>query len=202
MTDAQNFTWVILAAGGSTRLGQPKQLLTLGQTTLIQHQTNTLLATGLPVCVVAGAVDLSAYLPAHKNLTMIHNSQWQKGLGSSVMLAQKHYPNTIKGWVLVDQYAITTEQALAFFHHWQQQSCLALVSKYEAEQSAWGVPVITSNKLMAKAELPERGLKPWLLAHQQQIQMHYYAWPEARLDLDTPEQWQNIRHLHQWPTSV
>ncbi|MDP6189562.1 MAG: NTP transferase domain-containing protein [Gammaproteobacteria bacterium] len=198
MTDAPDFVWVILAAGGSTRLGEPKQLLTLGETTLIYHQASTFLATGLPVCVISGAIELSPYIPNHKNVTIIHNSQWQKGLGSSVMLAQQHYPESHIGWVLVDQYAITTEQALAFYTHWQQQPCLALVSRYGTEQSAWGVPVITHKQLLAKTEFPERGLKPWLMANHQQVKLQYYDWPQAQLDLDTPAQWQNIQHQYGW----
>jgi len=47
---------IVLAAGGSTRLGEPKQLLTQDGTTLIRQIAQTALAlkTG-PVIVVLGA---------------------------------------------------------------------------------------------------------------------------------------------------
>ena len=193
-----NFIWVILAAGGSTRLGEPKQLLSLGGETLIKHQVNTLLATGLPVCVVTGAVELSTELPSHHNLSSIHNPNWEQGMGASVILAQQHYPNSHIGWVLVDQYAITSAQAMDFYHHWHQQPCLALVSRYCSEQGFWGVPTITHKDLMAKAELPARGLKPWLLANHHHIDLQFYDWPEALADLDTPAQWQAAQQQESW----
>ncbi len=218
---APSFVWVILAAGGSTRLGEPKQLLSLGGETLIEHQLKTLLATDLPVCVVTGAVDLTEHVgwaqhaPAAQQLPwvsaqqiqhvglkpnpqIIHNPNWENGMGASVMLAQQHYPHSHIGWVLVDQYAITTEQALAFYRHWQQHPSPALVSRYCAEKGAWGVPTITHKDLMAKAELPERGLKPWLLANHHHIDLQFYDWPQALADLDTPAQWQAIQHKESW----
>ena len=196
-----DFIWVILAAGGSTRLGEPKQLLSLGGETLIQHQIRTLQATGLPVCVVTGAVDVGRTLrnvELKPDLHTIHNPDWEKGMGSSVKLAQQHYANSHIGWVLVDQYAITTAQALDFYHTWQQAPCLALVSRYSEQDNAWGVPVITHKDLMAKAQLPERGLKPWLLANHHQIELQYYYWPDALADLDTPAQWQQVQHQEKW----
>ena len=196
------FIWVILAAGGSTRLGEPKQLLSLGGETLIEHQVATLLATGLPVCVVTGAVNVGRVLTRHvglkSDLHFIHNPDWEKGMGASVILTQEHYPHSHIGWVLVDQYAITTEQALDFYHTWQQAPCLALVSRYCGEKNAWGVPTITHKDLMAKAELPERGLKPWLLANHHQIDLQFYDWPAALADLDTPAQWQDKQQHESW----
>jgi molybdenum cofactor cytidylyltransferase len=194
----QKFIWVLLAAGGSTRLGRAKQLLSLGQTTLIHHQTSTLLATGLPVCVVGGAEELSPHLPHHKQLTLIHNTKWQNGLATSIQLAQSHYPEHHLGWVLVDQYAITTKRAREFYDYWQQQPCLALASQYDTEPTAWGVPVITHNKLMATADIATFGLKPWLQANQQAISLEFFSWPEAKLDLDTPEQWQKLKCQSTW----
>jgi molybdenum cofactor cytidylyltransferase len=45
---------LLLAAGSSSRMGQPKQLLAWGNTTLIEHQIRTLIKTGNPVNVVLG----------------------------------------------------------------------------------------------------------------------------------------------------
>lgn len=215
-----NFIWVLLAAGGSTRLGQPKQLLSLGGKTLIEHQISNLLATELPVCVISGAVAL-AYLanqqqhinwptteaktqsqPPYPALQIIHNKNWQQGMGSSVILAQQSFPASHIGWVLVDQYAITTEQILNFYRTWQQAPSPALVSHYNNQATnnnhAWGVPVITHKNLMAEISAPERGLKPWLLANHHKLKWQFYAWPEARINLDTQAQWQAIQQQRSW----
>jgi molybdenum cofactor cytidylyltransferase len=46
---------ILLAAGGSTRMGRPKQLLPWGNQTLIEYQIQTLQKTGNPVNVVLGS---------------------------------------------------------------------------------------------------------------------------------------------------
>jgi len=194
-----DFIWVILAAGNSTRLGQPKQLLKLGRQSLIQHQVQTLLATGLPVCVVSGAVDLNDDITPHVNLNILHNPDWHKGMGTSVILAQKTHNQKSIGWVLVDQYAITTEQAFEFYQYWKHQPKQVLVSQYQHQDiNSWGVPVIIPHKIMATVNAPERGLKPWLLANQHRVPIHYFIWPHAEVDLDTKSQWQTIQHQESW----
>ena len=50
-----NIPIILLAAGASSRMGQPKQLLPWGEQTLIEHQIHTLLKTGNPVNVVLGS---------------------------------------------------------------------------------------------------------------------------------------------------
>ena len=46
---------VILAAGQSSRLGSPKQLLQFNGKSLLQHSVDEALQTNLPVIVVIGA---------------------------------------------------------------------------------------------------------------------------------------------------
>jgi CTP:molybdopterin cytidylyltransferase MocA len=52
-------TGLVLAAGGSKRLGQPKQLLPYGSATLLDHVLNTARACSFDqlVCVVGGGAD-------------------------------------------------------------------------------------------------------------------------------------------------
>ena len=64
---------VILVAGESSRLGQPKQLLALGDKTLLQHAVDTARSlAGSPVAVVLGAHAeriRPALDPAHEKFT-------------------------------------------------------------------------------------------------------------------------------------
>ncbi|HPF52804.1 MAG TPA: NTP transferase domain-containing protein, partial [Draconibacterium sp.] len=46
---------ILLAAGSSSRMGQPKQLLSWGKQTLIEFQVEKLLKLGNPVYVVLGS---------------------------------------------------------------------------------------------------------------------------------------------------
>lgn len=77
---------VILAAGGSSRLGRPKQLLQFAGQTLLARSVATALGAGCePVVVVLGA----QFDRIHPHLSMlavtaVHNPQWQKGIGTSI----------------------------------------------------------------------------------------------------------------------
>jgi len=80
---------VVLAAGGSRRLGQAKQLLTCGGQSLIRYSAQLLLDTGAdPVLVVIGADakrmrDALAGCP----VSIIEHQGWTSGLAGSLQCA-------------------------------------------------------------------------------------------------------------------
>lgn len=82
---------VLLAAGGSTRMGQAKQLLSWGKTTLIEFQVNKLLQIGHPLYVVLGS-DAEKIVPVIKNypLEIVINPDWKTGMGSSIAVGIKN----------------------------------------------------------------------------------------------------------------
>jgi molybdenum cofactor cytidylyltransferase len=107
---------VILAAGSSTRLGQPKQLLEFHGTTLIQRIIqNAVNAVKKPVVVMLGAhfnliQPHIAYLPVQ----IVHNPDWPQGMTSSLrkglMAIQALSPDT-EGviFTVCDQPYISTD---------------------------------------------------------------------------------------------
>ena len=76
---------IILAAGGSSRLGEPKQLLTYLGKTLLRHVTDEALASGIgPVLVVLGADSARIKYTLHESALVLINEQWEEGMGSSI----------------------------------------------------------------------------------------------------------------------
>jgi CTP:molybdopterin cytidylyltransferase MocA len=77
---------VVLAAGASTRLGDPKQLLTLAGETLLERAVRVAREAGCsPVVVVLGAS--AASIQAECDLgaaVIVTNEDWAEGMGSSV----------------------------------------------------------------------------------------------------------------------
>jgi molybdenum cofactor cytidylyltransferase len=77
---------LLLAAGSSSRLGHPKQLLPFHGTTLLRHAAQTALEADLgPVFVVLGSResdcrDALSGLP----LSVVVNWNWEEGLGTSI----------------------------------------------------------------------------------------------------------------------
>jgi len=105
---------LLLAAGGSSRMGKPKQLLPWGGQTLIEHQIQTLLKTDNPVNVVLGS-NSNLIIPLIKKylINIFINTDWECGMGSSISLGisqiiQK-FPNANGVLItLIDQPLITT----------------------------------------------------------------------------------------------
>lgn len=77
---------LLLAAGGSSRLGQPKQLLRFGGKTLIRRAAETLVGSVCDPCVVVlGAeIDRSTAEIADLDVGICINEEWQTGMSSSI----------------------------------------------------------------------------------------------------------------------
>jgi CTP:molybdopterin cytidylyltransferase MocA len=78
---------VILAAGNSSRLGRPKQLLPFEGKTLVGHITEEALAAALgPVIVVTGAfAEATGAAIAGKSVETVYNPLWEEGIASSIV---------------------------------------------------------------------------------------------------------------------
>ncbi|HEX8656430.1 MAG TPA: NTP transferase domain-containing protein, partial [Hymenobacter sp.] len=77
---------LLLAAGASARMGQPKQLLPYRGRTLLRHAAETAVASGCaPLVLVTGAIH-EALVGEVADLPMriVHNPVWQTGLASSI----------------------------------------------------------------------------------------------------------------------
>lgn len=111
-----NISTIILAAGGSSRMGQPKQLLKFKNKTMLRHTVDTVMEStcGESVVVVTGAVnqqiaDECIGLP----ITVIENPDWQMGMSTSIRAAlkalEKMHPDNLRGVLIMlcDQPFIT-----------------------------------------------------------------------------------------------
>jgi molybdenum cofactor cytidylyltransferase len=77
---------VVLAAGKSSRLGRPKQLLSFDGSSLVQHAVSVALAAGVgPVLVVTGANrDLVEAELRDLDVQTSFNPDWEEGMGASI----------------------------------------------------------------------------------------------------------------------
>jgi molybdenum cofactor cytidylyltransferase len=79
---------IILAAGSSSRLGRPKQNVVYNGNTLLQNTINAALATNCEKIIVVLGANNELILPTiqHFKITIIHNTDWQEGMASSIRL--------------------------------------------------------------------------------------------------------------------
>jgi molybdenum cofactor cytidylyltransferase len=82
-------TGLLLAAGGSQRLGQPKQLLPHGGATLLDHTLATARACEFDqlICVIGGAADQIRATVDLSGAEVLENNEFGTGCSSSIALA-------------------------------------------------------------------------------------------------------------------
>lgn len=188
---------LLLAAGGSTRMGQPKQLLPWGEQTLIGHQIKTLLQTGNPVNVVLGSnSDLIIPVIEKYPVNIFINTDWESGMGSSISfgigrMIQK-YPEADGILVtLLDQPLITTSYLQTMLDAFRSDCQQILVSR---SSSGWtGVPVLFDrcyfNDLSELAD--DQGAKKVIKRHTENVSL--IEADEILEDMDTPESYQQLQ---------
>jgi molybdenum cofactor cytidylyltransferase len=177
---------VVLAAGGSSRLGRPKQLLQCDGETLVHRAVRLamltrprrmLLVTGAESEAVAAAVGGVA-------VEEVHNREWAQGLASSVQCAATAL-HGFDGPVLLlacDQPALEFEHLRALLHHATsgKADCAATL-----HGDALGIPVVVPAAMLAQAsELHgDRGLGGHLTRMARTDVWRLDA-PELMLDID------------------
>jgi len=85
---------IVLAAGGSTRMSQPKQVMNFGNQPLVRIAARTALTADLaPVIVVTGAFDNQVKTALEGlPITIVHNPDWHSGQSTSVAAGIKATP--------------------------------------------------------------------------------------------------------------
>jgi molybdenum cofactor cytidylyltransferase len=184
---------IILAAGGSTRLGTPKQLLKYRGKTIIRRAAETALATPFrPVIAVLGAeaARVKEELAGLEVLT-VENPAWPSGMGSSIRAGMALLPD-------VDAVLLTLcDQPLLQPAHLEMlaaayiggQPCSIAAASYEGVA---GVPALFSRahfgELCALAD--GEGAKRLLVTHASRLIT--IPLPAAAIDVDTREQYEAL----------
>ena len=182
---------VILAAGGSTRLGQPKQLLRHRGESLVHRAARVAREAGCsPVMVVVGdereqiAVELRT-VEAHVR----HHPDWRLGIGSSIRAgvawALAHSPALEAIIIMVcDQPFVIADILKALISARAQTQKCAAACLYAG---SIGVPAIFDRSLFPLlTTLPDaQGAQSILAARPGEIA--HVNFPQGNIDIDTPD---------------
>ena len=199
-----NIPILLLAAGGSTRMGDPKQLLSWGSKTLIEYQIEILQKTENPVNVVLGSnADQIIPITEKYNVPIFQNYHWKDGMGSSIAAGMngltRKFPQTDGVLIaLVDQPLVPIEHfknILKSFHPGEQQIIASLSA------TGWkGVPVLFDKQYFNELQnlTGKEGAKKIIQQHNQAVK--YVECGNLLEDMDTPEAYQKMLKIFQSQT--
>jgi molybdenum cofactor cytidylyltransferase len=178
---------IILAAGNSSRLGKPKQLIPYNGTSLLQNIVNIALeATNGPVLLVEGAGTYP--LRPHPRLKKVVNNKWESGMGSSIKLGLKtlvSQAQITQVLVLLSDQPLVSIALIKTLIRKKIKNSQAIVASYY--QDAPGVPAIFDQSVFEQLnELPDKvGAKKILLSSLEQLSL--VRFDAGSIDIDSPE---------------
>ena len=187
---------VVLAAGGSSRLGRPKQLLSFRGETLARRAARAAAeAQCAPVVVVVGETAEEIQRELHEtNAIVVSNPEWRHGLGTSIRCGLRQVTDSVEAVVL-----LTCDQALVD---------AAVIAELIAVRSRTGKPIIASryaNTLGVPAlfdrscftallTLPDdSGAKAFIVSRPHDVAIVDFE--DGAIDIDTPEDLRRLTTL-------
>ncbi|MFZ0535108.1 MAG: selenium cofactor biosynthesis protein YqeC [Anaerolineales bacterium] len=188
---------VILAAGGSSRLGEPKQLLLWKGQPLIRHVAIAALKAGLtPVVVVVGSSAEEVQSSINDlPLRIVINSEWDTGLSSSIKRGIAPLPKEIGGAVFLqaDQPQIPPLLIKSLVEAHQTTLSPIVAPQIDGQR---GNPVLFDSSTFSKLLSLEGDLGGRDLFGR--LPVHWVTWhdPNLLLDIDTPKDYQKFLGLY------
>ena len=185
---------IILAAGSSSRLGRPKQTLTLNKQTLLHRMLNaaTVLNCG-PVIIVLGA-NAQLINQNYKDAHTVINENWQQGMGSSICCGLKKLleivPDAEGVFITVCDQPYVTHLLLQKILDTQQQSNLPIVASSYGD--VVGTPALfhqtVFKELLQLAE--DKGARQIINKHKNRVAV--VDFPLGSVDVDTEEDYARL----------
>jgi molybdenum cofactor cytidylyltransferase len=180
---------VVLAAGGSRRLGRPKQLVRAGGEPLVVRTARSALDAGCePVVVVVGSgADAVTRSLAALPVRTVTNEDWPEGMSASIRAGIAdvgRVPAVRAALILVcDQRRIDAAVLRTLCDAFDEGAGAAVASGYAGTM---GVPALFDRSLFDELlELRgDRGARAVLERHRERVRR--VPWPEGAEDVDTP----------------
>ena len=186
---------LLLAAGGSTRFGSPKQLAEYKGKTLIRRAAEALSGVGLSatVVVLGSCVEECSAEIRDLDLSIVINDHWQTGMSSSIKagLAKllKLDPE-IDGVLitLMDQPLVTAEHLAGFIERFRADRPNVIAAEYGG---ITGVPALFSRRLFDEL-LKLEGDQGARSIVRKRMDLSKVRLEKAAADLDTLEELRNL----------
>ena len=189
---------VILAAGGSSRMGQPKQLLKFRGQSLLRRAIETALAVpaNQVIVVLGAAADRLMAECEPTQATVVLNDQWQEGVSTSLRGGLAAVASDARGvFIYPADMPLVTPEALRELAHRQQVS--GRPAAMTEAGGVRGVPVFITRSLFPALMIQEGdiGGAQYLRAHPEAVEAVHFDDPDLVRDVDRPEDYARLLEL-------
>ena len=188
---------IILAAGSSTRMGRPKQLLEVCGQTLVRRTALCALEAGCrPVIIVTGAHAQETREALNGlEVVCVKNDLWELGLGSSIRagvatVLQSDSETEAIVIMVCDQPLVRPETIVNLIAVYRDTSCSIVPSSYGG---TLGVPALFNRKHFGELAGLDNAQGAKQIIHRHAANAHGVEFPEGAIDIDTPEDLAGLR---------
>ena len=195
---ATELSAIILAAGGSSRYGQCKQLINIDGSSLVRHAVNKLssLFSHGRINVVVGA-NSRAVEQAISDLpvNIVQNDLWQTGLASSLIAGINAIEPGCRGAMitLCDQVLVTEKHLRRLVDFWIEDPSGIIASGYA---DTLGTPAIIPTEFFPQVQALEGDAGAKLILKNNAGRVRTVSIPEAEFDLDVPADLEKLNKQH------
>lgn len=187
-TIIKKYNIIILAAGASTRLGEPKQLLPYGNINLLQRAVNEAKSTDAKKVIVVLGYEANKMSESIKNsgVEIVVNENWEEGIGSSIRAGVDSIAgdNSIQGVLLMvcDQPYVSSAFLHELVSHQQSSGKPVVASQYK---DTIGTPALFHRSFFGHLQnlSGDVGAKKILLDHSNEVDK--VKFPLGDIDIDT-----------------
>jgi molybdenum cofactor cytidylyltransferase len=189
---------VILAAGGSSRMGQPKQLLKFRGTSLLRRAIDTASAVPADQVIVVLGHAAERLLPECEatTATVVINGQWQDGVSTSLRGGLAAVSPEARGvFIYPADMPLLTPEALRELAHRQQVS--GRPAAMTEAGGVRGVPVFITRSLFPALMIQEGdvGGAQYLRGHPEAVEAVHFEDADLVRDVDRPEDYARLLEL-------
>lgn len=186
---------VILAAGSSSRMGQSKQMLDIDGEKLLIRTIGSFLRAGIPRVIVVLGADEKRHRELISDLPVeiIHNTDWQRGMGSSLKTGVRKVvaddpPVEVVIVSVCDQPLLSSGHIESLVARHKETGKKVIASQYSG---APGVPALFHKTFFERLMLlpDDQGAKKIILENTEDTSL--IPFPGGEIDLDTMEDYQS-----------
>jgi len=195
--EVNNCAVIILAAGQSSRLGQPKQLLKYQGETLLQHAIDTAKQSSAKAIIIVLGSGIEQILNTINTagLHIIKNDDWQSGMASSISYGIKSVQGTdpVPDAVILmtcDQPFVSPGLLNELIAKQKETGKLIIASQYD---DTIGIPALFHKSLFERLTALKGDSGAKKLIHQNKDDVVTIPFPEGGIDIDTLGDYETLK---------